>query len=405
MGKLAPTSIKYVIKASIKAKGIVEKPDVIGAVFGQTEGLLGSELDLRELQKTGRIGRIDVKLKKKSGNSEGEITIPSSLGSAETALIAAAVETIERVGPCEAEISIEEVEDTRKEKRGYVMDRAKSILKNMAETSEAGDVSEKIKESVKVSEITSYKGNAAGPDLLKSEDMMIVEGRADVINLLKHGITNTVAMGGTSLPKTIAKLTKKKNVTIFTDGDRGGDLIIQECLEKADIDYVIKAPDGKEVEELTKKEIYKALRKKMTVQEYLSAKGKKSNRKRSHKKRKSRSRSKSKGRKGNSRKKRHSRAPKIKTDEKKLFKKTLDDLIGTRAACIFGDKGELLGKVPVSELPNTLKMLEKPKAVVFDGKVDRDLERVAKRSGLKFLVGMKKNDIRSSVGILEKKDL
>ena len=54
-----PTSSKYVIKASIRANGVVNKSDVVGAVFGQTEGLLGDELDLRDLQKSGRMGRVE----------------------------------------------------------------------------------------------------------------------------------------------------------------------------------------------------------------------------------------------------------------------------------------------------------------------------------------------------------
>ena len=36
-----PTSSKYLIRASIRANGVVNKSDVVGAVFGQTEGLLG----------------------------------------------------------------------------------------------------------------------------------------------------------------------------------------------------------------------------------------------------------------------------------------------------------------------------------------------------------------------------
>ena len=422
MAKLAPTSIKYVIRAKIKAKGIVEKPDVIGAVFGQTEGLLGSELDLRELQRTGRIGRIDVDVKTVSGNSEGEITIPSSLDSAETALIAAAIETIERVGPCTAEISVTEVEDTRSAKRDYVMDRAKSILKNMMDTSEpeTSDVSEKIKESVRTEEVTKYKGNAAGPDLLDGEDMVIVEGRADVITLLKYGINNAVAMGGTSLPQSIADLTKEKTVTVFTDGDRGGDLIIKECLEKADIDFVAKAPEGKEVEELTKKEVHKALRDRMPVGEYIASKDIRTSRKartpsRSTSERKTGRRT---GRTGErrggyrerrtdrrSREERPRRPATLRAGEKELFRKTLDEIVGSKAACIFSSGGELLGKVPIPELESTLRTVERPLAVVVDGKVNKSMEHVASRNRVKFLVGTEKENIESSVRLLSKEDL
>src|SRR3989344_964163 len=106
MGKISPVSAKYVIQANIEIDGIVERPDVIGAIFGQTEGLLGTELELRELQRSGRIGRIDVRTEIKSGKTSGEIIIPSSLDKAETAIIAAASETIQRIGPCNARVKI-----------------------------------------------------------------------------------------------------------------------------------------------------------------------------------------------------------------------------------------------------------------------------------------------------------
>ena len=62
------STTKYIINAQFEVDGVVEKPDVVGAIFGQTEGLLGEDLDLRELQKTGRIGRIDISVKSRNGN-------------------------------------------------------------------------------------------------------------------------------------------------------------------------------------------------------------------------------------------------------------------------------------------------------------------------------------------------
>ena len=106
MAKLAQNFAKYLIHARLNSKGIIERPDVIGAIFGQTEGLLGQDMDLRELQKTGRVGRIEVDIKASKGRSFADILIPSSLDASETALIAASLETIEKVGPCDAEITI-----------------------------------------------------------------------------------------------------------------------------------------------------------------------------------------------------------------------------------------------------------------------------------------------------------
>ncbi|HOC66638.1 MAG TPA: DNA primase, partial [Methanothrix soehngenii] len=146
---------KYVIYADITAEGIVERPDVVGAIFGQTEGLLGSDLDLRDLQKTGRLGRIDVQITSSGGKSSGTISIPSSFDKVETAILAAALETIDRVGPCIARIAINRIEDVRASKRRYVIERAKRILVEMFDENilETEEITEEIKQSVRVEEI------------------------------------------------------------------------------------------------------------------------------------------------------------------------------------------------------------------------------------------------------------
>lgn len=253
--------------------GIVEKPDVVGAIFGQTEGLLGEELDLRELQKSGRIGRIEVNLQTQTGKSAGEIILPSSLARVETAILAAALETVDRVGPCEAKIKVIRLEDTRSQKRTQVVDRAKSIIKDLMGDiiPESKVISEEVRDEVKVSELTPYGEEqlAAGPNIKESDELIVVEGRADVITLLKCDIDNVIAMSGKDIPKTVVELAKEKTITAFVDGDRGGDLIVKALSEVADVEFVAKAPDGKEVEELTKKEVIKCLRHRMPMVEFL----------------------------------------------------------------------------------------------------------------------------------------
>ena len=264
---------KYVIHAEIAADGIVERPDVVGAIFGQTEGLLGSDLDLRDLQKTGRIGRIDVQITSSGGKSSGAVSIPSSFDKVETAILASALETIDRVGPCIARIKVSNIEDVRASKRRYVVERAKQIIMEMFDENllDTQGITEQIKQSVRVEEIIHLgKDNLpAGPNVLDSDAILVVEGRADVLNLLKYGIKNAVAVGGTNVPPTIADLCAKKVVTAFTDGDRGGELIVKELLQVADIDYVARAPDGKSVEDMTQKEIVRALRQKIPVEQVL----------------------------------------------------------------------------------------------------------------------------------------
>ena len=263
------TTTKYLIHSQINAKGFVEKPDVVGAIFGQTEGLLSDSLDLRELQKTGRIGRIKVDMANKSGKTKGEIIIPSSLDRIETTILAASLETINRVGPCEASLKVTKIEDVRAVKRRIIVERAKELYKNMMEefTPESSRMIDEVKASVKVPEIIEYGEDnlPAGPNTPTSDAILIVEGRSDVLNLLKYGIKNTIAVEGVNVPKTVAKLTRERTVTAFLDGDRGGDLILKELLQIGDIDYVTRAPRGQEVEYLNKDQVIYALKNKTSV--------------------------------------------------------------------------------------------------------------------------------------------
>ena len=407
------------VKAEIDAQGVIEKPDVIGAIFGQTEGLLGPDLDLRELQRTGRIGRIEVNINSERGKSHGEVIIPSSLDSAETALIAATLETIERVGPCIAKIILKSVEDTRELKRKFVIEKAKAILKELLEKGipDTSRMAEEIKQEIKAYEITTWQGLPCGPGIRESEEIIVVEGRADVINLIKFGIKNVIAIEGSSIPPQIVSLSREKTLTAFFDGDRGGSLNLKSLLETSEVDFVAIAPEGKEVEELSKKEVFKALRDKVSASQF-KVEGKNdrphvSDNFERHDRPQERpehvqERSIDDGREREFKSQQPSLVKKVMiTDEQKNnFKKTLDELIGTRAACIFDSSFNLLGKVPTKDLQNTLKTLDNPYAVIFDGKVDYRLDMIARKKGVKFLIGMEKEMIKSSpVGILSKEDI
>ena len=256
---------KYIIEAKFKIRGVVEKSDIVGAIFGQTEGLL-LDLDLRDLQKSGRIGRIEVENESNEGISEGIIKIPSSLTRKETALLAATVETVSRVGPCEAELQLIDIRDVREAKRKQIIERAAELLKEWDEKSlEPSEIEEQIDTDIKLGEIISWGPESlpAGPNINSSSEIILVEGRADVLNLLRIGVKNTVAVQGTQVPKSIINLTKKKDSVIaFLDGDRGGTIILNELLQVAKLDYVARAPEGYEVEELTRKQMIKSLQNK-----------------------------------------------------------------------------------------------------------------------------------------------
>jgi len=266
----SPDTTKYLIHISLTAEGVVEKPDVVGAIFGQTEGLLGEDLDLRDLQRTGRVGRIDVQITSKKGETKGEILISTSLDRAETAILAASLETIDRVGPCVAHVTVESVEDIRVVKRKKIVERAKEILLDRFEdgTIDSDELLDDVRQTMRIEKIGSLGEERvpAGPNVLESDAVIIVEGRADVLNLLRYGIKNAVAVEGTHIPKIIIDLCEKKTATAFFDGDRGGELILRELLQVADIDFVAFSPKGKSVEDMARKEVIKTLRNKVPVE-------------------------------------------------------------------------------------------------------------------------------------------
>jgi DNA primase len=272
-----PSAAKYEVRARITAEGVIDKPDVVGAVFGQTEGLLGDELDLRDLQKSGRIGRIEVEIDSRKGKSEGEIVIPSSLDQVETAILASGLETVDRIGPCRAKIEVISVDDIRITKRQKVVERAKEILARLQEDSKGVgvDLTEAVRKAVQVEEITTYGPEhlPAGPNVDQADALIVVEGRSDVLNLLRCGIKNVIAVEGTSVPQTVKDLSRGKTVTAFTDGDRAGELILREMLQTMDLDFVARAPRGSEVEELTQKQLLKCLRNKIPINQYLEMSG------------------------------------------------------------------------------------------------------------------------------------
>lgn len=396
MGKISPVSSKYIISASIEIEGVVDKPDVIGAIFGQTEGLLGSELELRELQRSGRIGRIEVNVDTRGGKSTGTIIIPSSLDKAETAIVGASLEIIQRIGPCNAKIKVSNIEDVRISKRSMVVERAKELLKKLMEQvmPDSQEITDEVAQAVRTMEVVEYGRDRvpAGPGIDESEELIIVEGRADVVCLLKNGFKNVIALNGTACPPTVVELSKKKETVLFVDGDRGGNLIIKEITSVADIDFITRAPDGKEVEELTKKEIHKAIRSKITLEQ---AKHELSLVDTS-----------------NSIRKPMIMRPlpqmqvakvpivappvvqkteimEIKEFERKKFSELLESLIGTRGAIILDEKMNNVGKVPFSELAATIKGLTAPiHALIMDGIIDRDLISAAEKNNTKFVVGM-----------------
>ena len=372
MAKVSPVSIKYMIHANFTAEGALEKPDVIGAIFGQTEGLLGSDLEMRELQKEGKIGRIEVELERQGKQTIGKIKVPTALDQSETTLLAAAIETIERVGPSDAQIEVERIEDVRGSKRDYILERAKKLMSQIQGSTDSREISKEIKESARMGEVGGYGEEKLPSGDLSGEEIIVVEGRADVLNLMRNGVKNVVAMNGTKLPEAIKELSKNKKITLFVDGDRGGRLIIQNVTDNASIDYIAMAPDGKEVEELAGKEILMNLRKKVTVDEYFGRKRYESV----------------------SEKKQEVSEPELKPSEKvevKMDKEKLKEISnknkGSGNAILLDESLEEIKSVPVTSLIGSLKRVRKnPSVIVIDGIATNSVISASEEVGVQIIV-------------------
>jgi DNA primase len=363
MGSSQAVTVKYVIRARFEVEGVVEKPDVIGAVFGQTEGLFGSELDLRELQKSGRIGRIEIELQSKKDKTTGMILIPTSLDRVSAAIIAASIESINRVGPCSAKVTLEKIEDVRDERRRAIIERAKEILHEW--TIEAlpstEEVFREVSETLRLARVEKYGPEelTAGPDIESAKEIIIVEGRADVINLLRCGIQNVIALEGAKVPETIIRLCREKEATALLDGDRGGDLILKELQQVTNVKYVARAPPGREVEDLSTREVAAALEHRVPMEEIKAKKA---------------------------RERRKILVPKQIVDAAK-------DLEGTLEAVLLTEKMEQIQRLPVSELAERLQQVEGVDTVVFDGVITQRLVDVASEKNVKYLVAARISDV------------
>jgi DNA primase len=406
-----PSTTKYMIKANIKADGIIEKSDVVGAIFGQTEGLLGDELDLRELQRSARVGRIEVELDSKGGKSSGTITLPTSLDRVETVILAAAFESIDRVGPCKATIVADEVEDVRVVRRKKVIDRAKELLNKVLEDSKVDgeSIADTVRQAVQIEEIINYGQDhcPAGPNIDKSDAIVIVEGRRDVLNLLKYGIKNVIAVGGTNIPKTVIDLTKERITTAFVDGDRGGILILKELLQTADVDFVARAPQTREVEEIPQKLVMKSLKNKIPAEQYAEMYDIKLEKKEKELEPKKQKREQKMKQRSEETVEENQKAEG--SDEKQSnYAAMLDEISGSLKAVLIDGNGKELKKIPVRELTDELKKSDNISTVVFDGIITQRLLDIAKNKNIMQIVGIKIGNVvkmPTSVKVLTKKDV
>ena len=365
--------VKYLVRLRFDVDGVVERADVIGAIFGQTEGLFGPEMNLNELQKSWKVGRIEINLESKNDKTRGEVIIPMSTDIGTAALIAAAVESVDKVGPCSARFSVGAIEDVRAVKRKQIVDRAKIIVRDWSsKTSSEGENSLKdVTESTKRAKVINYglENLPAGPGVYSSDLVYLVEGRADVVLFLRAGIENVVALEGTSVPDSIIELGKKKRVIAVLDGDRGGDLIEKELAQVVRVEKVIRAPTGKEVEDLTPIEVINMLRAEKV--EPLPS----SRRERSAEK----------------------PVPKAAEEpEEPVVAKTRDlysSLNGTLEAVLLDQSLQEIGRFPISELVQKMEGTSGAQFLIFDGIVTQRLVESAAKVGIKGIIGHRTGEL------------
>ncbi len=393
--------VKYHVKLKFEVDGIVEKADIIGAIFGQTEGLLGPEMNLNELQKVSKVGRIEVNVDTKSNTTKGDALLPMSTDISTAALISAAIESIDKVGPFQGKFLLVGIDDIRAIKKKVIVDRAKKIIQEWATKtiSEGEEMLRDVYDASKPGKLTTFgKAQlACGTGVFESPYIILVEGRADVINLLRAGFDNSIAIEGAKIDETITNLTSGKKVIAFLDGDRAADLILKELQGLVKIDKVLRAPTGKEVEECTPLEISEILKDVAeTGSEQLEApvqQQQKSTRKpRAYANNNSASAYQEVSHSNTNNDENVKDDPQITSAVKEVYPQINETL----EALILDNSMQVLLKVPVSEIIKRLDSLEGARFLVMDGIITQRLIDAAYRAGIEYVVGHRMAELKKT---------
>jgi DNA primase len=362
---------------------------------------------LRELQKTGRIGRIEIDLYSKNDRTNGSITIPTSLDRVSTALITASIESINRIGPCGSKVSLEKIEDIREARRKVIIDRAKEILHrwNIEALPSVDEVYKEISETIKVGKVEKFgpEDLPAGPTLENSREIIVVEGRADIINLMRCGLTNTVALEGAKVPESIKRLTKDREATALLDGDRGGDLILKELLQVTNVKYIGRAPRGKEIEECNCKEIAEAIDNRVPVTEIQKQQQQQQQQQQSQPS----SQSQPVPPKKQQQQPQHIQQPERVTVRlpKKLvpepIKENVKALQGTLEAVLLNVNLEQIERLAVSQLAERLQQVTDVDTIIFDGIITQRIVDIAAEKAIKRIVASRVSETVKPVVTVE----
>ena len=411
--------VKYHVKLKFEVDGLVEKADIIGAIFGQTEGLLGPEMNLNELQKVSKVGRIEVNVDSRSNMARGDALIPMSTDISTAALIAAAIESIDKVGPFQAKFLLVGIDDIRAIKKRIIVDRAKRIVQEWATKtiSEGEEMLKDVYDASKPGRLTAFgKAQlACGTGVFDTDWIILVEGRADVINLLRAGFDNSIAIEGAKIDETITKLTEDKKVVAFIDGDRAGDLILKELQGLVTIQKVVRAPSGREVEELTPLEITEILKevvspitpidskqgiyppRQMQIAEGQSATSEpKLQHRREKRENADMQQEISQQAPSNTKASQHYHdVPEVLSIIKELYPQINETL----EAVILDTSMRTILKLPVSDLIKKLNATEGARMLVLDGIITQRLVEAANKVGIEYIVGHRTGDLKRTSDI------
>jgi DNA primase len=406
MGLPSTGIVKYHVKLRFEVDGLVEKADIIGAIFGQTEGLLGPEMNLNELQKVSKVGRIEVNVDTKPNMAKGDALIPMSTDISTAALIAAAIESIDKVGPFQAKFALVGIDDIRAIKKKVIVDRAKKIVQEWATKtiSEGEEMLKDVYDATKPGKLTAFgKAQlACGTGVFDSDWIILVEGRADVINLLRAGFDNAIAIEGAKIDETVTRLTEGKKVIAFLDGDRAGDLILKELQGLVQIDKVLRAPSGREVEECTPLEIADILKEAIP---FVSANGQQSHslpqtqsdhrQTQKHEKQTQFDRDEQQEIHAVASGNEHKDIPEILSVVREVYPQINETL----EAIILDSSLKTLLKIPVSDVVKKLDSTEGAKLLVLDGIVTQRLVEAADKVGIEYIIGHRTGEIKKSTDI------
>jgi 5S rRNA maturation endonuclease (ribonuclease M5) len=351
--------VKYHVKLSFDVDGLVERADIIGAIFGQTEGLLGPEMNLNELQRVSKVGRIEVNTTSTENTTNGNVLLPMSTDVDTCALISAAIESIDKVGPFDCNFKLDAIDDVRASKKEDIVRRAKEIKQKWStkSVSEGDTMLKDVHESI-AGKVTTYGPNKlpCSTGIHDSPWIILVEGRADILNLLRAGFDNALAINGATIDESIKELCKsKKKIVAFLDGDRAGGFILKELKSVVNVDIELRADTGIEVEELTPQRVADILNDTKIEMEKLGT------------------------------------GPvTVNEDDKSLatvISKIYPDLNETLESVALDDKDNQLFKIPISELVDKLSTQTGVKCLILDGIITQRLLDNAKTSGIGCIVG------------------